>query len=45
MAGSIDKNSVREQFDSIKSDFHTLSASGKVSDEAAVLIKKPSHAF
>ena len=39
MAGSIDKNSVREQFDSIKSDFHALSASGKVSDEAAVLIK------
>ena len=39
MAGSINKTSVREQFDSIKSDFHRLSASGKVSDEAALLMK------
>lgn len=39
MAGSIDKTSVREQFDSIKSDFYYLSASGKVPDEAALLMK------
>ncbi len=39
MAGSIDKTSVREQFDSIKDDFNSLSESGKVSGEAALLMK------
>ena len=38
MAGSIDKTSVREQFNSIKADFNRLSESGKISDEAALLM-------
>lgn len=39
MASSIDKTSVREQFDSIKDDFNKLSASGKVTAEVTVLMK------
>lgn len=36
---SIEKNSVREEFDKIKQNLHDLSKKGKVSDEAALLIK------
>ena len=39
MASSIDKTSVREQFNSIKDDFNKLSASGKVTTEVAVLME------
>ena len=39
MAGSIDKASVRKQLNAIKEDFKTLSTSGKVPDETALLFK------
>ena len=39
MAGSIDKTSVRKQFDSIKEEFKALSESGKVPNETALLMK------
>jgi len=39
MAASIDKTSIRQQFDSIKDDFNQLSSSGKISDEVSLLFK------
>ena len=39
MAGSIDKTSIRQQFDSIKDDFNQLSQSGKISDDVSLLFK------
>jgi len=39
MASSIDKTSIRKQYDSLKDDFNKLSASGKITPEVAVLVK------